>query len=244
MTSHTAWNQNQARLYMPDPTSRIRFCSVLPNKAQITITLQNRPGSNLDGLVKVWPNTSGPEASQCARIIRPGSGRMQAAHHQFPTFRLGCVFPQMAQIILCKTSPDLIWFWLTGRFWPQGSSGCKPVHKNYWAQFWPTRLSRSGSDPACLLGRWCNMTVTIEHWTQCMIQWHVNHLLLVLKKGHLSLPTSVTAYFTNNKGGINNALIFISNTPLRQNHDLKWWILSIWQEVYQKERKKYTTLYC
>ena len=43
----------------------------------------------------------------------PVSGRMQPARYQFPTFRLGCVLPQTARIILCKTSPDPTWFWLT-----------------------------------------------------------------------------------------------------------------------------------
>ena len=171
---------------MPDPTFRIRFCSFFQTRPRSQLLCKPDLDPILMAWSRFWPNTSGPEASQCARIIRPGSGRTQVAHHQFPTFRLGCVLPQMAQIILCKTSPDLIWFWLTGKFWPQGSSGCKPVHKNYRAQFWPTLLSQSGSDPACLLGRWCNTTVTIQHWTQCMIQWHVNHLLLVLRKGHLS----------------------------------------------------------
>ena len=34
--------------------------------------MQNRPGSDLDGLVWVWPNTSGLEASWCAGIIGTG----------------------------------------------------------------------------------------------------------------------------------------------------------------------------
>jgi len=34
--------------------------------------VRNRPGSNLDGLVSVWPNASGLEASRCAIIL--GSG--------------------------------------------------------------------------------------------------------------------------------------------------------------------------
>ena len=36
--------------------------------------VQNRPGSDLDGLVRVWPNASGLEAkaSSCAGITRPG----------------------------------------------------------------------------------------------------------------------------------------------------------------------------
>ena len=34
--------------------------------------VQNRPGSDLDGLVRVWLNTSGLEASRCAGITWPG----------------------------------------------------------------------------------------------------------------------------------------------------------------------------
>ena len=39
--------------------------------------------------------------------------QMQKPHYQFPTFRLGCILPQTAKIILCQTSPGLIWYWLT-----------------------------------------------------------------------------------------------------------------------------------
>ena len=73
----------------------------------------------------------------------PVSGRMQPAHYQFPAFRLGCGLPQMAPIILCKISPDPIWFWLTGhvlvkliRF------GSKPVCKNHPAHFCPLQADR------------------------------------------------------------------------------------------------------
>ena len=41
-------------------------------KERMDHTVQNRPGSDLDGLVRVWPNTSGLEASWCAGIIWPG----------------------------------------------------------------------------------------------------------------------------------------------------------------------------
>ena len=44
-----------------------RFC-----KDGMDHIVQNRPGSDVDGLVRVWPKTSGLEASQCARIIWPG----------------------------------------------------------------------------------------------------------------------------------------------------------------------------
>ena len=39
--------------------------------------VQNQPGSDLvlADCVRFWPNGSGPEASQCARIIRPASGQ-------------------------------------------------------------------------------------------------------------------------------------------------------------------------
>ena len=70
--------------------------------------VQNRPGSDLDGLVRFGPNASGQEASRCAKINGPGFGRAQLARYQFPTFRLGCFLPETARVILCKTSPDPI----------------------------------------------------------------------------------------------------------------------------------------
>ena len=111
--------------------------------------MQNRPGCNLDDLVRFWPNGSGPEASRCAGITGPSSGRSQPARDQFPTFRLGCVLAQTPLIKLYKTSPDLIWFWLT----VSGFCQTDPVRKQAGAQesssgacLWPTLPSRSGSD--------------------------------------------------------------------------------------------------
>ena len=111
--------------------------------------MQNRPGSDLDGLVRVWPNASGPEASWCAGIIWPG-------FWQFPTFLLGSVLPQTSRIILCKISPHPIYLWLI-------VSGFSffPVRKQAGVQESPgpllaiaSQLIRTGceSDPACLLG--------------------------------------------------------------------------------------------
>ena len=51
-------------------------------------TVQNRPGSHLKGLVRVWPNTSSLEASQrCAGTIWPGfwqnaTGPLPVSHFQ------------------------------------------------------------------------------------------------------------------------------------------------------------------
>ena len=43
---------------MPDPTSRILFSSVFfSSKEGIDHTVQNQPGSDLDGLARVWPIT-------------------------------------------------------------------------------------------------------------------------------------------------------------------------------------------
>ena len=81
------WNQGQIIYAGSDYC--IRFGSSLPKRPHQT--MQNRPRSNLDGLVRFWLNVSGLETSRCARIIRPCSGRMKPTHYQFPNFRLGCV---------------------------------------------------------------------------------------------------------------------------------------------------------
>ena len=81
-----ACSRNRAGSYMPDPTSRVRFSSVF-TKEDMDHIVQNRPRSDLDGLVKVWPNTSGLEASRCAGIIWPGfwqdaNGPLPVSHFQ------------------------------------------------------------------------------------------------------------------------------------------------------------------
>ena len=100
---------------------RFRFSEEGPNH-----TVQNRPGPDLSDLVRFWANVSCPETSCCARITGPGSGRMQPARYQFPTFRLGCVLPQTDRIILRKTSLDSTGFWLT----MSGLGQTDPVRKS------------------------------------------------------------------------------------------------------------------
>ena len=53
-----------------------RLGSVHPHPSRI-ILCKNQPGSDivLADCVRFWPNGSGPEASQWARIIRPASGQ-------------------------------------------------------------------------------------------------------------------------------------------------------------------------
>ena len=80
-------SQNMAEQYMQEPTSSLRFISVFPKKAWI-ILCKNRPVSDLDGLVRGWPNASGLEASRCQNDL----ARFLAGHKRpatsFPTFRL------------------------------------------------------------------------------------------------------------------------------------------------------------
>ena len=126
---------------MPNP-ARIRFgCGQLWPLRPASV--RNRPGSDLvlGGHVRLWPNGSGPEASRCARICRPGFGKRQPAR-----------FWQNA------TGPDLIWFWVAmsgcGQTDPgrkeagvQESSGPVPANR-----FRAGSVAGSGPVPACLVG--------------------------------------------------------------------------------------------
>ena len=105
---------------VPDPTSCIRFGSVLPKKAWVILSKI--------GLDPLWTARSAfdqtdlVQKSVCIRITGTGSGGTQPARYQFPTFRHVCVVQQTARIIILlrKTSPDPVWFRHT-QFWPNGS---------------------------------------------------------------------------------------------------------------------------
>ena len=76
----------------------------------------------LDGLVRFQPSASGLEASQRARMFTPASGRIPLAHCQFLLFRLGCILPQMAWIIIIvQNQPAKPVLADCVRFWPHGS---------------------------------------------------------------------------------------------------------------------------
>ena len=109
----------------PDRICRIRL------SASVSVpSFQRRPGScctkpariRLEGLVRFWPTASGPEASRCARIIWPGSGRTQPARNQFPTFRLGPAFfhRRFGPFTQDQAGSDLVLADCV-RFWPNGS---------------------------------------------------------------------------------------------------------------------------
>ena len=67
---------------MPDLTSRIRFSSM----EGMDLTVQNWPRSNLDGLVRVWPNASVWKQAGVQESFGPVSRRTQPARYQFPTW--------------------------------------------------------------------------------------------------------------------------------------------------------------
>ena len=107
-------------------------------------TVQNRPGSDLDGLVKVWTNASGLEASWCARITRPGfwqdaTGPLPVSHFQ-TRFRSSTDVPDST--VQNQPGSDLVLADCV-RVWPNGSG---LVSKNHPARFWPMLPSPSGPD--------------------------------------------------------------------------------------------------
>ena len=94
--------------------------------------MQNRPGYDLDGLVRVWPNTSGLEASWCAGIIWPGF--WHDAPGPLPVSDLLTRFRSSTDdpdnIVQNQPGSGLIL---------EIRSGSKPVCKNHPAHFWPMR---------------------------------------------------------------------------------------------------------
>ena len=96
-------SQNWGGSYIPDLTSRIQFSSVFSDSV---LFVQTQPGSNLDGLARVWWNTSGLGESQCAGIIGPSF--WQDVTGPLPVFHFQTWLQSSTdvRIILCKTSPD------------------------------------------------------------------------------------------------------------------------------------------
>ena len=96
-----ACSQNRAGSYMHP--SQFPFC-----KEGMAHTVQNRPGSDLDGLARVCLNSSGLKASRCAGIS--GSGFWQDATGPLPVSHFQTRFRSSTdvRILLCQTGPDPI----------------------------------------------------------------------------------------------------------------------------------------
>ena len=147
-----ACSQNRPGSYMPDPTSRIRFSSLFLSffffKEGVYHTVQNLPGSDLDGLVRCWPNASGPEASPCAGIT--GQGFRQDSSDALPVSHFQTRFPSSTDvtdnIVQNQSGSDSVLADCV-RFWAKRiRSGSKPVCKNHPARFRPMLPSQSGPD--------------------------------------------------------------------------------------------------
>ena len=92
-------------------------------------------------------------------LASTSSSSVQPACCQFPTFRLSCILPQTACVILRKNRPDLIWFWLTVSGFGQNSDGSGPEASQCARIIRPAsgRCFRADpdlmrSDAACFLG--------------------------------------------------------------------------------------------
>ena len=85
-------------------------------------TAQNRPLSDLDGLVRVWPKASSLEASRCTGIIWPGfwqdaTGPLPVSHFE-TRFRCSTDVPD--NTVQSQPGSDLVLANCV-RFWPNGS---------------------------------------------------------------------------------------------------------------------------
>ena len=133
---------------MRDPTSRIRFSSIFPKKTWITLCK-----TDLDGLVRVWPDVSGLEASRCA------------VSHFETRFRSSAdVLDNIAQ---SQPGSDLVLADCV-RFWAKRiRSGSKPMCKNHPARFRPMLHSRSGPDANRIRHVYCGNTGSL-HRAYCL----------------------------------------------------------------------------
>ena len=135
----------------PDSICRIRLpasISVPFFQRSMDLVVQNRPRSDLDGLVRVWPNTSGLEESRCTGILGPGfwkdaTGPLPVSHFQT---RFRSTTDVQDDIVQNQHGSDLVSGWLCQVLAKRIRSGTKPVCKDHPARFWPMLPSRCGPD--------------------------------------------------------------------------------------------------
>ena len=106
-----------------DPTSSILFSYAFQLQQEgMDHIVQNRPGSDLDGLVRVGPNSCGLKASPVCRNLRPGfwqdaTGLLPVSHFQT---RLRSSTDVPDTIVQNQPGSDLVLADCV-RFWPNGS---------------------------------------------------------------------------------------------------------------------------
>ena len=151
------------------------------SKEDMDHIVQNWPGSNLDGLVRVWPNTSGLEASWGAGIIRPSfwqdaTGPLPVSHFE-TWFHSSTDGPEnivqnqpgydlvLADCASGLGQTDLVW----KQAYVQESSG--PLLANASQPIW----TGSELDPACFLGMKAPYNTFIKCFSQFSNMWHAAH---------------------------------------------------------------------
>ena len=126
----------------------------------------------------------------------PVSGRMQLARYQFLTFRLGCILPQTAWIILCKARLDPIWFWPT----VSGVGQTDPIQKQTGMHQSSGPLLANASepiwigcesDPACLLGSHTKLLSVLD-----LCLWLCLIHSPTLEQSQSKTPSTSGLYFT------------------------------------------------
>ena len=155
----------------PDRIFQIRLTASfsVPFFQRYGSTVQNRPGSNLDGLARIWLNSSGLKASWCAGIS--GSSFWHDLNQPATSF------PLLDSVLFFRRRPDNIvqnqpgsnllladcakWIW----------SGRKPMCKNHPARFWPMLPSRSGPD-ANQIGMFTGL---LHVWISSYYLYHLNY---------------------------------------------------------------------
>ena len=134
-------SQNRAGSYMPDPTFRIPFGSVLSKKpGHIVQTGPDLIRSGWPGQVlakRMWSGSKPMCKNHRARFL---------AEHNRPATSFPLLYSvlQTARITLCKTSPDPIWFWLT----VSGFVQTDPVRKRAGVQQLSGPLLANASEPS------------------------------------------------------------------------------------------------
>ena len=113
----------------PAPGHIVYARSDFPHPIQFSISkegmdyiVRNRPGSDLDGLVRVWTTASGLQASRCAGIIGPGF--WQDATRPLPVSHIQTQLRSSTDVLdhIVQNQPgsDLVLADCV-RFWPNGS---------------------------------------------------------------------------------------------------------------------------